>query len=143
MAIEREDILNAVVNILSLNLVGVKSVSRVIKDINTYTSIDLPAVTVIGGDEQRNYEGRRMIATFEVIVRVLDKEDGTSKNLETLNGIISQIEKIVEDNPYLDNTSVFPVRITRIETDEGWLFPYTLANIYIETYYSRFEQNRW
>lgn len=142
MGIEREDILNEIVTILSNSLTGVKSVSRVIKDINSYTSVDLPVVTVIGGDEQRNYEGRRMIAVFEVVIRIIDREDGVTKSMEGLNNIISQVENVLEDNPYLNGKSIFPVRLTRIETDEGWLFPFTMASIYVETYYSRFEQNR-
>ena len=140
MASERENILDKVVDILASSLTGVRSVSRKIKDLNSYTSLELPAVVVMGGDETRRYNGNRMIATFQVLVRIITNEDGVEKSLSVLNDIISQVETTLENNKCLDGLSILPLQITHIETDEGWMFPFSLATIFVETYYSRIRQ---
>lgn len=133
---EREDIINYILNLIN-DFPEVNTVTRVVKSFDALSTSELPQITVIDGEEIRNYEGPRMIAAFQVHLRIIDDRSNVNKVSTFLNDLISQIEKRIENDPYLGGHSAFPIRIIRIDTDEGWMFPFMFANIVLETYYTR------
>ncbi len=139
MASERENIVQYITNLLTENINELTTVTRVVRPLDAISPAELPMAIVIDGDESRDYQGARMIATFQVHIRLIDDRSQFNKTSTFLNSLISNIENLLGKDPYLGGNSAFPVRIFRIETDEGWLYPFTFANIVVSTYYTSVE----
>ena len=131
---EKNNTLNYLVDLIKNNCPSVKSVSRQFKLINQFRKPELPAVIIIDGPLTRTDFGQRLLFTFEVIIRIVDyNEDHIS---ESINNVADEILNTLDNDPYLGGNSIKPIRLLRIETDEGWLSPFGVSDIRIETYFA-------
>ena len=133
---ERNKIINYFVEKLS-TIDELSKVTTLVKPLDALSTTELPMVIIIDGDETREYSGARMLAYFDVHLRIIDDRSNHHKEPFFVNQLISKIEKLLEEDPYLGGLSVAPIEIDRIETDEGWLYPFTFANIVVKTTYTR------
>ena len=134
----REQITEYIYNLVSSNLSNdFRTIRRQYKPYDTFMPVELPALCVIPSDEERRYEGHRMIAQFTVILRIIiySETDITTQ----LNNLISKVDDLLASDPYLGGNSAFPARIVTIETSSNWLIPYELADVNIHTFYTRCE----
>lgn len=132
----REEIVRYIVELLTNNVKDLTTVTRVVRPLDAISTAELPMAVVIDGDETRDYQGARMIAHFQVHIRLIDDRSQFNKTSTFLNNLIYKVESLLENDPYLGGKSAFPVEILRIETDEGWLYPFTFANIVVLTHYT-------
>lgn len=130
----RNEILNYITNLLNSNKNVVKTVTRQYSLLTDFRPFELPVVMVVDGIEVRENGCNRDICNFEVILRiVVYNEDNTS---EILNQCIEECISILYSDKFLGGNSLKAVSVRRIETDEGWLYPYGMADIRVETSYN-------
>lgn len=108
---------------------------RFVSDIN-----DFPAVSVIAGSETRDYQTagyKDRYLSFKIVVFANEENP-----LTTLDGILEDIETLLEDNgqlPYIDRRGVeqrvHDITILSISTDEGALEPLAIGEMSILVHY--------
>lgn len=99
-----------------------------------------PAIFVIASDETRQYQGGRFKDRFlNVILHCYVNQAGA---LNALEGLIEDIETVVEDNGRLNYTNrdgatetTRDITLVSISTDEGVLEPYGVAQVTLKVDY--------
>jgi len=130
----RNNIINYIVELLNNNKNFIKTVTRKYRNIESVRPVETPIVFVIDGIETRRVICNRDLCEFEVILRIIVyNEDNTS---EVLNNVIDECISILYSDKQLGGNTLKPLRVLRIETDEGWLYPLGIADIRIQTTYN-------
>lgn len=109
-------------------------VAQTFYPIEAIRDFQLPACFVLNGTETRDYSASRVICTFNVILRILIRDEHHLS--KRLNQVLQPVLDYFVKDRYLNHLSDFPVQITEIETLEGIISPYELANIQLRIYYS-------
>jgi len=94
----------------------------------------LPACFVLNGTETRDYSGSRVICTFNVILRIVIRDEHHLS--ETMNKVLKPVLDYFVQDRYLNHLSDFPVEITEIDSMEGYIAPFEVCNIQLRVYYS-------
>ena len=94
----------------------------------------LPACFVLNGTETRDYLGSRVICTFNVILRIVIRDEHHLS--KKLNYVLKPVLDYFVQDRYLNYLSDFPVEITEITTLEGYISPFEVVDITIKVYYS-------
>jgi len=130
----RNEILNYIVDLINNNKTEIRTVTRRYRNTESIRPYETPIVFVIDGVETRKMVCNRDLCEFEVILRiVVYNEDNTS---EILNKAIQESINIIYSDKFLGGNSVKPIKVLRIETDEGWLYPFGIADVRILTAYN-------
>lgn len=108
---------------------------RFVSDIN-----DFPSVSVIAGSETREYQTghyRDRYLNFKIVIFANEENP-----LTTLDGILEDIEAVLEDNgqlPYTDRSGqtqrTLDITVLSISTDEGALEPLAIGEMSILVHY--------
>ena len=131
---ERNQILDYIVDLIKNNSTLVKTVSRQFRPIDQYRLPELPAVAVLDGMLTRIELNMRNLFEFEVIVRIICYDE--KRVSEKLNNITDEILNLLDTDHYLGGNSIKPISLIRIDTDEGWLSPFAIADIRIKTFFT-------
>jgi len=131
---ERKQIIDALVNRLQ-TLSQFKKVLKTYKPFELFKSFELPVICILNGDESRKYEGSRIIAEFTVILRIILYSE--TNLTDELNDLIGAVCDKIEEDLYLDGLSCFPMQITTIETSQGFLSPYEIADLHLVVFYTK------
>jgi len=94
----------------------------------------LPACFILNGTETRDYSGSRVICTFNVILRIVIRDEHHLS--EILNKILKPVLDYFVQDRYLNHLSDFPIEITEINSMSGYIAPFEVADIQIRVYYS-------
>lgn len=102
--------------------------------------VDFPAVHMNAGSERREYQGGGYKDRFlAVTLRLYVNEENA---VDALDALIEDVETVLEQNsrlPYVDkqgnNQFTQQISILSIDTDEGVLEPYGVAEIFVEVRY--------
>ncbi len=131
---KRETIINYIISMFEKD-VEFSTVTRIVKPFDMISITEMPQLCIIDGEEIRNYQGKIINCIFSVNLRIIDDKERLYKTKKELNYLIEHVVNKLEADPLLGGTCSLPLEIVRIDTDEGWLYPFTFANIVCNTNY--------
>ena len=95
-----------------------------------------PVIYILAGPEERipRDTGNGTRGNLDMIVRVAAKGHSGSED-DVINPLIETITDLILANSTL-NTTVLDAYVSNIETDQGTLYPFALAELTITTFYT-------
>ena len=135
----RQQILDYITNVMTNltfedNTKVFNLVAQTFYPLEAIRDFQLPACFVLNGTETRDYSGSRVICTFNVILRIVIRDEHHLS--ETMNKVLKPVLDYFVQDRYLNHLSDFPVEITEIDSTSGYIAPFEVADITIKTYFS-------
>lgn len=117
----------------------VRTVTRIYKYFEDIDKAQMPCITISDGIETRTYPGKRVVHNFTVMLKIYLYD--TTQVSTKLNSLLKDIEEIIATDITLNN-ACGEMKIISIDTDEGFLDPYAIAEISLSVIYYTLESLR-